>query len=143
MQPNGPTAYLVSCVKKKRAQKCVARNLYISDLFCKARRYTEASGCPWYILSARYGLVPPDQVIAPYEQTLNTMPVAQRRAWADRVAVQLAAAIPDLAQVVFLAGKRYREFLTHYLVSRGVAVSVPMEGLLFGEQLSWLGQHSP
>ena len=96
-----------------------------------------------YILSAKYGLVSPDQVIAPYEQTLNTMPVAERRAWADRVAVQLDAASPDLAQVVFLAGKRYREFLAQYLVRRGVIVSVPMEGLLFGEQLSWLDRHSP
>ena len=143
MRPSGSTVYLVSCVKKKRAQKCAARNLYISDLFCKARRYAEASGCPWYILSAKYGLVTPDQKIATYEQTLNTMPVVERRAWADRVAVQLAAAIPDLAQVVFLAGKRYREFLAQYLVGRGVAVLVPMEGLLFGEQLSWLGHHSP
>jgi hypothetical protein len=45
--------------------------------------------------------------------------------------------------VVFLAGERYREFLARHLASRGVEVSVPMEGLRIGEQLSWLGQHSP
>jgi hypothetical protein len=53
MQPSGRTVYLVSCVKKKRPQECAARNLYISDLFCKARRYAEASGCPWYIYCPR------------------------------------------------------------------------------------------
>jgi len=137
------TAYLVSCVSQKRAQACEARDLYISDLFRKARRFSEASGCPWFILSAEHGLVTPNQVIAPYDRTLNTMGVGDRRVWADRVATQLYDAIPDLSQVVFLAGKRYREFLALHLQRRGVVVSVPMEGLRIGEQLSWLGQHSP
>ena len=96
----------------------------------------------WYILSAEYGLVLPNQVIAPYERTLNTMPVTARRAWADRVGQQLAAAVPDLARVVFLAGERYREFLVRPLAEHGVTVSVPMRGLRIGEQLRWLGQHS-
>lgn len=78
-----------------------------------------------------------------YERTLNTMGVADRRAWGERVAAQLAEAVPDLSRVVFLAGERYREFLARHLAGRGVAVSVPMEGLRIGEQLSWLGQHSP
>jgi hypothetical protein len=72
--------YLVSCVSQKRKQACPARELYVSDWFLKARRYTERSGCRWFILSAEYGLVAPDRVIAPYERTLNTMPVTERRA---------------------------------------------------------------
>jgi len=143
MQPKDSTAYLVSCVSRKREQACPARELYVSDLFRKARRFAEASGCPWFILSAEHGLVAPDQVIAPYERTLNTMRAADRRAWGERVAVQLAAAIPELSRVVFLAGKRYREFLGQQLASRGVEILVPMEGLRIGEQLSWLEQHSP
>jgi hypothetical protein len=51
-----------------------------SDLFCKARRFAEASGCPWFILSAEHGLVAPGQVIAPYERTLNTMRATRRAA---------------------------------------------------------------
>jgi hypothetical protein len=30
------------------------------DWFLKSRRYVEQSGAPWFILSAEYGLVPPD-----------------------------------------------------------------------------------
>lgn len=143
MKPVGTTVYLVSCVSQKRAWACEARDLYVSELFRKARRYVEASGCPWFILSAEHGLVAPGQVIAPYERTLNTMGVAERRAWAERVAAQLAEAVPDLSRVVFLAGERYREFLARDLAVREVAVSVPMQGLRIGEQLRWLGQHSP
>lgn len=141
MKSNGTTVYLVSCVSQKREYACVARDLYISDLFRKARRFTEASGCQWFILSAEYGLVTPGQVIAPYERTLNKMRATDRRAWGERVAAQLAEAVPDLSLVVFLAGKRYREFLASHLASRGVEVSVPMKGLRIGEQLRWLGQN--
>lgn len=143
MQQNRLIVYLVSCVSQKRKQACAARDLYVSPWFRKARRFAEASGCPWYILSAEYGLVAPGQVIAPYEQTLKTLRAADRRAWGERVAAQLAEAVPDMSLVVFLAGGRYREFLAPYLAGRGVEVSVPMEGLRIGEQLSWLGQHTP
>jgi hypothetical protein len=71
------------------------------------------------------------------------MSITDRRVWAERVALQLAAAVPDLGQVVFLAGVRYREFIGNHLKNRGVEVSAPMEGLRIGEQLRWLGQHSP
>lgn len=143
MQPIGSTVYLVSCVSQKRNHACEARDLYVSDLFRKARRFAEASGCQWFILSAEHGLVTPNQVIAPYERTLNTMGVADRRAWAGWVAAQLTEAVPDLSRAVFLAGQRYREFLTRHLEGNGVEVSVPMVGLRIGEQLSWLGRHSP
>ena len=103
MQQSG-SIYLVSCVSQKRERACAARDLYISDWFVKARRYAEASGHPWFILSAEYGLVPPDRVVAPYERTLNTMGAAKRRAWAERVVHQLVEAVPDLSHVVFLAG---------------------------------------
>ena len=138
----GRTVYLVSCVSQKRDEPSPARDLYVSDWFRKARGYAEASGCPWFVLSAEHGLVAPDQVVAPYERTLNTMPVADRRQWASRVLAQLDEAVPGLAQVVFLAGERYREFLAGQLRSRKVTVSVPMEGLRIGQQLRWLSRHT-
>jgi hypothetical protein len=92
-------------------------------------------------LSAEYGLVRPEDVIAPYEKTLNTMPIAERRAWANRAFGQLMEAVPHTDQAVFLAGQRYREFLTALLEERNIRVEVPMQGLRIGEQLSWLGSH--
>ena len=135
------TVTLVSCVGQKLSHECAARDLYVSSWFVKASRYAEASGCPWFILSAQYGLVPPDKVIAPYERTLNAMGIAERRAWAMRVVRDLEEAVPAMTHAVFLAGARYREFLASRLKSRGVTISVPMEGLRIGEQLGWLTRH--
>lgn len=134
------TIYLVSCVGLKRNEPSLARDLYISSWFSKARRYVETTSCPWFILSAEYGLVRPDQMIAPYERTLNAMRIVDRRQWANRVIVQLDEAIPDLVRAVFLAGGRYREFVARHLLDHGVEVDVPMAGLRIGEQLSWLGR---
>ncbi|MEX2119395.1 MAG: DUF6884 domain-containing protein [Pirellulales bacterium] len=136
----GHTVYLVSCVGQKLGESSLAKDLYVSDWFKKARSYVEATGYPWFILSAEYGLVAPDQRIAPYEKTLNAMTAGERRQWASKVITQLDEAMPGLTHAVFLAGQRYREFLASHLESRKVAVAVPMEGLRIGEQLSWLSR---
>jgi hypothetical protein len=73
MPDHSKTVYLVSCVSKKRRTPTQARDLYNSDWFLKARDYVEGTHSPWFILSAEYGLVPPDQVLAPYERTINAM----------------------------------------------------------------------
>jgi len=135
--------YLVSCVAKKLARPSAARDLYISDWFLKARRFVEATGRPWFILSAEHGLLSPDQIIAPYERTLNKMAVADRRAWADRTHRQLQAQVPTLETATIFAGQRYRGYLVPNLVNHGVVITVPMAGLAIGQQLSWLKLHQP
>ncbi len=135
---DGIAIYLVSCVKTKRSAPALARDLYTSDWFNKARAYVTKMGQPWFVLSANYGLAHPDQVIAPYDLTLNTMSVANRCQWASRVLTQLKPHLNGIGSVGLLASQPYREFLEPSLRSRGLVVSVPMEGLRIGEQKSWL-----
>ncbi len=75
------------------------------------RAYAEANADRWYILSAEYGLVRPDQTLEPYERTLNRMGSADREAWAARVRHQLDEVLPNRAHVIVLEGTRYRENL--------------------------------
>ena len=98
----------------------------------------EKMGCSWRILSAKYYLVHPGEEIRPYEKTLNTIRVKERRAWADRVLAELEPCLVGVDTVVFLAGKPYREFLEPSLRQRGLQVRVPMRGLRLGQQLAWL-----
>jgi hypothetical protein len=69
---------LVSCVKSKRSAPTPACDLYTSPLFRHLRGYAEANADTWYILSAGHGLLRPDQVVAPYERTLNNAGGAAR-----------------------------------------------------------------
>ena len=132
------TVALVACVGKKADRPMPAGELYASDWFRKASAYATQVSDAWYILSAKYGLVSPDTAIAPYEQTLNKMPVRERRAWAKRVLRDLAAILRPGDQVVILAGQRYRADLVNPIRQMGCRVQIPMEGLKIGEQLRWL-----
>ncbi len=135
----GRRLFLVSCVKTKLPQPAKAKDLYVSDWFRKARAYVEREGGAWRILSAKYGLVDPEDVVRPYEKTLITMRKVERSTWAGNVLEALEPCLADADTVVFLAGERYREFLEPALRSRGVALDVPMRGLSQGRQLAWLG----
>ena len=130
---------LVSCVKTKRGAPHPAKDLYTSPLFLGLRRYAETHADRWFILSAKHGLLDPDQVIEPYEATLNTMGVRERRQWAENVKSQLVEVLPPDAEVIVLAGERYRKDLLPFLRRRGHRVTVPLEGVRFGKQLQYLG----
>jgi len=132
------TLYLVSCVGMKRNLPARAKDLYVSPWFLKARQYVEARSQRWRILSAKHGVVEPDAMIEPYNETLNTMSVRDRKAWSERVLRELRELAAPGDTVVFLAGARYREFLIPALATDGVTVEVPMEGLRIGKQLQWL-----
>lgn len=140
---------LVSCVRSKRDFKSAARDLYISPLFRGLRRYAEANADRWYILSAEYGLVSPEERIEPYERTLKTMKMPERKAWADRVNDKLKEVLPCDAEVIrdteiiFLAGDRYRRDLVPFLEERGFSISIPLAGLSIGKQLQALKQPAP
>ena len=141
-QPVENAAYLVSCVSMKADRTSMAKELYVSPWFGKARAFVERRHARWFILSAEYGLLRPDQKIAPYEKTLNTLGVAERRKWAEKVIEQMRSELPDAPQIVLFAGQRYREFLMDYLQQRYPEVVAPLSRLGIGEQLGWFDQDS-
>ena len=131
---------LVACVSKKNSTPMPAQDLYSSDWFRKASTYAMRVADEWHILSAKHGLVAPDTVIEPYDETLNRMPAAARRTWARRVPEELGRVLQPGDQVMILAGKRYRANLVDPIREMGCSVEIPMEGLGIGKQLRWLKQ---
>lgn len=141
--PKMKSVAIVSCVKSKADTPRAARDLYISPLFSRTRQYALATADEWWILSARHGLIHPDQVIAPYEQTLGKMSSADRARWAVTVETQLRSTFHEApARVIVLAGERYRVPLEAWAREHGIALEVPMRGLSFGRQLQWLAKSS-
>jgi cytoplasmic iron level regulating protein YaaA (DUF328/UPF0246 family) len=132
---------LVSCVKSKLEFAAEAKSLYTSAWFVKVRSLVEAAEANWCIISSRYGVVEPDEVIAPYDFTLNTLGVAERRQWASKVLTKLEPKLCRARKVVLFAGARYREFLVTPIRRRGLRVDIPMENLRRGEQLAWLSRY--
>ena len=127
---------LISCVKKKLDHQAKAKELYISPLFCLNLKYAYyMNPNAIYILSAKYGLLELEQLIDPYEKTLNKMNAIERKSWAKKVIDSLkqkADLKSDL--IIFLAGRIYRQ----HLIPEIQHFEIPLEGLPFGIQLSEL-----
>jgi hypothetical protein len=131
---------LVGCVKQKALVTAPAAELYASPLFRARRTYVERSCDRWFILSAKHGLLHPDQPTAPYDEALTKVIRAARRAWSAKVVRQLEQALPTLDGETFEihAGSAYRDNgLLDALHLAGATVVVPTEGLSLGRQLAW------
>lgn len=124
---------LVACCGPKLADAVPAADLYVSDLFKKARIYAERRG-RWFILSALHGLLGPTEIIEPYNVTLKTMPAQKRREWGQKVREQMEKAGLIGVPLVALAGEDY----VKPLVEAGLTVAQPMKGLGIGKQKQWL-----
>lgn len=131
---------LVGCVKAKRRTPAAARDLYTSPLFRGGRLTVEQNCDRWFILSARHGLLTPDTVIEPYDETLSTASRAHRRHWSANVLGQLRTELGDLAAHEFEvhAGAAYCEFgLVAGLRDAGADVDLPLARLRMGERLAY------
>jgi hypothetical protein len=142
---------LVGCVATKRpaeldergiARRWPAADVYTSALWAKRRAYAErtAPGA-WAILSARHGLLRPDEPIAPYDATLAERSPLQRSGWAHQVARAVLDHGPGHAlRVEVHAGELYWRGLAAELERAGVEVALPVRGLAIGQQLAWYRQ---
>lgn len=132
---------LISCTKAKLSKSAPARDLYSSPAFQMKRKLAERAGASWVVLSAKHGILQPDDVVEPYDETLTTMGVGARKAWARNVLPTLIPLARGAGHVVCLAGQRYIELLVQPMTEAGVSVSLPLKGLRQGEQLAWLTQN--
>src|SRR5687768_5388522 len=121
------TIVLIPCASEKLPFRTKASELYTSPLFKLNLQYArQRQPDAIYILSAKYGLLPLDTEVEPYDVTLNDMSTRDAKAWAQQVLSQLAARCDLQADhFVFLAGMKYRQ----HLVSQLASIEVPLEGL--------------
>ena len=135
-------AWLIGCGKKKRAERVAARDLYTGPLFRARREYAEATGAPWYVVSAKYGLLSPDQGVGPYDLTIKDLCEPDRAAWA---LCTIRAVLDDLTDDTHLrevilevhAGADYAEPLVEVARAAGFSTDWPVQGLGIGEQRAW------
>jgi hypothetical protein len=135
---------VIGCGKQKRADRSPACDLYTGSLFVAARRYAEASGVPWAILSAEHGLVLPTDELDPYDRKLR-LKGAELTGWARRAAwrcMELVRALPvPPSSAEVLAGHPYAWPFRNELLwapGGGMESTEPLEGLGLGHRLQWL-----
>ena len=122
---------LIQCTKSKRDERSPASDLYDeSQLFRKMRSYVQAAGLEWYVLSAKYGLLPPEKNIEPYDEFgINEQTAISAANELERLGVD---------EVEVIAGRKYTAELIPELERRGIDVIEKCAGLSIGKRMARL-----
>lgn len=136
------TAVLIACSKKKRTGVMPASELYQGPLFVAqlayARQVLGMEDDQIFVMSAKYSLVRLVNTLEPYDLMLGKMPAEERRVWGLLLVEELEGAQPDIRKVILLAGGMYRDAVTPFLRTRGIAIDTAVPtGLGYGQQVAW------
>jgi hypothetical protein len=102
------TLAILSCSAKKLDHPAPAKDLYQGTLFKKCRELCEKRGWDYIILSAKHGIVFPEQVLCPYDKKLENM--ADARELFHKIYDKIWYIIGEYDEVYIIAGKFYTEF---------------------------------
>lgn len=126
------TTAFIACSKRKKVSSVPlrARFLYQGALFKKALQYAEKEYDQVFILSAKHGIVHPDEFLRRYDKTLNNMGTTERNEWYEMIREQIIKR--DLnPPFIFLTGSLY---------NAPFEGTKPLEGLSIGKQLKWFNE---
>lgn len=138
VKPDPINFVLISCSKSKLETKAPARELYTGSLFNKAVAWAERHQHPWFIVSALYGLVTPDQQLPPYDFTLKQLRARERQAWAQRAISELGKYASSGSHALLIMPGLYRRHIQTALLKRGITYENPVQGMKIGQQMKWL-----
>ena len=132
---------LMATARKKLDHPAPVTEFYISPLFRKSVSYAEQTYDRIYFYNAKDGFLCPSKIMEPYNVSIKTFSIGEKREWAYQVVKELRAREnPEKVMIYLHGGKVYRKYLQPELESHGFQFTVPLEGLGIGEQLAWYDQ---
>lgn len=132
----------VSCSKLKTATRAPAAALYTSALFRKSLLAALTHADQTFILSAKHGVVSLGDRLAPYDVTLKTMKLGQRRVWANKVGRQLKGILQNRDVAALYCGQEYSMPLSPTFSELGARVREPLGRLSLGRRLRFLAEQN-
>ena len=124
----GKVLVITECTKEKKgydqAVRAKAEDMYQGKLFKAVKEFVKAKRFDYVIISAKYGLLKPDQLIEGYEKTLRSREDVENIR--EKVEKELKVILPAYDRILVIAGSRYRDALRnlwddrfHMIRSRG------------------------
>jgi hypothetical protein len=118
---------LVGSTGSTSAVPVPARELFGLPGFERARDSADRSGLAWFVLSAKHGLLDPDDVVGPYDFALGEQTVDYRATGGEWVAAQLAARMPLAGVTVEVhGGVDFAGPLRKALARHGATTELPL-----------------
>jgi len=134
-------AFIICCTKKKiwnvnpnSPKKVKAKDAYVGNLFKLAKELVIKLNAPWWIISAKYGILAPDEEIENYN-----MHIKQSKLTPEIIKKQLIEkGIVNYKKIVILAGTDYCKLIEKVAKDLGIHVETPLKGLPLGKMLAKL-----
>jgi hypothetical protein len=118
---------LVASAGEVAAAPTTAADLFRSPGFTRARLLAEASGTPWFVLSAKHGLLDPADVVGPFDLQLGERTSAYRSAWGEWVVAQLGERVSLEGTLVEVhGGVDFAQPLRQPLSARGAGLELAL-----------------
>jgi len=128
----GNVLIITGCTKSKMTYKetimVKANELYTGRLFKAVRLFSKIKGFSYIIISAKYGLVYPNDIIGGYEKMLSSEKDINNIK--NDVHEKLSKILPKYDTIIVIAGKRYRDVLEDIWDERFVYVKTKGYALL-------------
>ena len=128
----------IGCGKDKSKIQCQAQEMYKGQYFTTCLNYAQTltDKDNIYILSANYGVLHLNEIITPYNKTLNNATKQEYEQWKQMVLQQLQKlGITGEEEVTMLCGKNYYKGLLSYFKN----VNLPLEQFKgMGYQISFM-----
>jgi len=134
----GKAAVLLGCGKNKKGVRSSAAQLYTSPRFQMGVRLAGRLQVPLFVISAKHGLVLPDEAIDPYDLTIDQLSDTAKSVWAAQVVKTLMSKNRRVTQVLILADDDYAEPLSRLFAEKNVDALRPLQGLAQSAHLPFL-----
>lgn len=140
-QDGNPSIIVIGCGRHKKKSPTRAKDLYTSERFKRSKSIALNISAPFFVLSAKHGLLEPEQIVEPYDFEISTMGVQEKKLWAESVLMSISKLKVD-AKVTVLADKDYALPLINCDIATGgkLRVVAPFMDLLPEHIPLWLEQ---
>lgn len=133
---------VINCGSAKQYKKCAAKDLYIGSLFVASRQFCESNYDHWCILSAKYHVLMPDDIVEPYEAFLTKFSKEDKQKWGKITAEQLLSKFPEDTEFDFYVSQSYINDTLKYLDSAGRVYNTYLNDLGMGYKIQWFKNHT-
>jgi hypothetical protein len=121
-----------------------AATLFESPGFAAARDHAVRSGHPWFVLTAKHGLLDPGDVVGPFDVQIGDQASGYRATWGEWVVAQLASRVQLQDAVVEVhGGVDFAQPLRTPLARRGAALDIPLPVTWRGTEATWSAHAEP
>lgn len=133
-----PNVIIIGCGRHKKDHPTFARDLYSSKRFNTSKEIAKNIDADYFILSAKHGLITPNQIIEPYDFEISELNKKEKDYWADSI-LKLIRDSKNGATVTILAEDSYTDIIKsrnepHYNVN----IKTPFSKLLPEQIPLWL-----